>query len=107
MTGQLKEEPAVRAVTGGRGRGPCGQLATLSHGTHLCAVPQCARHVHRSRLMCRKHWYVVPKAIRDQVWATWRSGQGAFSTEHKAAVVLAVAAVLAIEAAARPLGHLP
>jgi hypothetical protein len=102
MTGRLKEEPAVRAVTGGRGRGPCGQLATLSPGAQPCAVPQCGEAVDPSRLMCRRHWYVVPKAIRDQVWASWRSGQGAFSPEHRAAVVLSVAAVLAVEAAARP-----
>jgi len=102
MTGQLKEERVVRAVTGGCGRGPYGQLATLSRGTHSCAVPQCAVRVDRTRLMCRRHWYLVPKAIRDQVWATWRSGQGALSADHREAVVLAVAAVLA--AMARPAG---
>lgn len=45
--------------------------------------------------MCRTHWYMVPKEYRDQVWATWRSGQGAFGQEHQDAVRVAIAAVLA------------
>jgi hypothetical protein len=45
--------------------------------------------------MCRSHWYTVPKELRDQVWATWRSGQGARSAEHMGAVHRAIVAVLA------------
>jgi hypothetical protein len=40
--------------------------------------------------MCRCHWYLVPKLLRDEVWATWRSGQGAFSPEHQEAVRIAI-----------------
>lgn len=90
MTGQL---PA-RAVTGGRGRGPRGQLATLWSGVDWCPIKRCGRQIDPSRLMCRSHWYMVPKELRDQVWATWRSGQGAFSSEHREAVRRAVIAVL-------------
>jgi len=43
--------------------------------------------------MCRRDWYLVPRELRDQVWATWRSGQGAFTPEHQAAVLLAIRAV--------------
>jgi len=25
--------------------------------------------------MCKKHWFMVPKPIRDRVWATYRDGQ--------------------------------
>ena len=25
--------------------------------------------------MCRSHWYMVPKDLRDAVWATYRPGQ--------------------------------
>jgi hypothetical protein len=46
--------------------------------------------------MCRPHWYLVPKELRDQVWATWRSGQGAFSREHRETVHKAVVAVLTV-----------
>ncbi len=89
MTGQL----ASRAVTGGVGRGPRGQLTTLSSGADRCSIPRCDVQVDLSRLMCRTHWYMVPKYLRDRVWETWRSGQGAFSGEHRDAVRLAVAAV--------------
>ena len=90
MTGQL----AVRAVTGGRGRGPRGQLATLWSGIDWCPIPLCERPIDPSRLMCRVHWYMVPKEIRDEVWATWQSGRAAYSSEHRAAVRKAVVAVL-------------
>lgn len=26
-------------------------------------------------LMCRKHWYMLPKRMRDLVWALYRPGQ--------------------------------
>jgi hypothetical protein len=42
--------------------------------------------------MCRSHWYLVPKQIRDRVWATWRSGQGALSSEHLETVRMAITA---------------
>ena len=90
MTGQL----AIKAVTGGRGRGPRGQLVTLWSGADWCPIPRCGRQIDPSRLMCRSHWYMVPKRLRDQVWATWRSGQGARSPEHRAAVHRAVIVVL-------------
>jgi hypothetical protein len=91
MTGQL----AVKAVTGGRGRGPRGQLATLWSGADWCPIPGCRQQIDPSRLMCRSHWYTVPKELRDQVWATWRSGQGARSADHMGAVHRAIIAVLA------------
>jgi hypothetical protein len=94
MSRQLTTRTA-RAVTGGSGRGPRGRLATLASGVSTCSVGGCARQIDPSRLMCRAHWYAVPKHIRDLVWATWRSGQGAFSREHKDAVRLAIDAVQA------------
>jgi hypothetical protein len=24
---------------------------------------------------CRKHWFTLPKALRDRIWATYRPGQ--------------------------------
>jgi len=92
MSSQLTADHA-RAVTGGYGRGPRGQLATLGSGVSYCPIPGCENLIDLSRLMCRAHWYVVPKVTRDLVWATWRSGQGALSSEHKDAVLAAIAAV--------------
>jgi len=90
MTSQL----ASRAVTGGLGRGPRGQLNTLWSGVDPCPITECEGKIDPSRLMCRAHWYMVPKILRDRVWETWRSGQGAFCLEHQDAVRVATAAVL-------------
>lgn len=89
MTSQLIESHTVAELPGGRGRGPGGQLvALLRAGRWL--VPGCRVRIDPSRLMCRSHWYLVPKQLRDQVWATWRSGEGALSPEHQEAVRLAI-----------------
>jgi len=99
MAGQF----AGRAVTGGPGRGPRGRLTTLSSGVRHCPISGCGDQIDPSRLMCRRHWYMVPKETRDEVWATWRSGHGAYSRGHRNAVRRAVAAVL--EAAGHADGH--
>lgn len=42
---------------------------------HHCHARRCAAHVPPERLMCRGHWFMVPKRVRDAVWATYREGQ--------------------------------
>jgi DNA-binding SARP family transcriptional activator len=69
----------------GVGRGP---------GSHLCPARGCRQHVSPDRLMCRLHWYRVPKPLRDIVWATWRSGAGVGTPEHIDAILAAVAAAV-------------
>ena len=32
-----------------------------------------------SRLGCRPHWFALPKALRDAIWAHYRPGQDAAS----------------------------
>jgi hypothetical protein len=92
----MTDDLAVRAVTGGLGRGPRGQLTTLCSGADECPIPRCHGQIDPSRLMCRAHWYMVPKDLRDHVWATWRSGARAFSKEHQDAVRVAVATVMEV-----------
>jgi len=82
VTSEATEDRTVTELTGGHGRGPGAS----------CPVLGCGEQIDPSRLMCRRHWYRVPKQLRDQVWATWRSGQGALSREHHDAVRLAMAA---------------
>jgi hypothetical protein len=60
---------------------------------HDCRAPVCKVSVPRSRLMCRPHWYQVPKPLRDRIWATWRSGAGVFDPEYSDAVRQAIEAV--------------
>jgi hypothetical protein len=45
--------------------------------------------------MCRPHWYLAPKHLRDRVWATWHSGAGVFSPAYRQAVGQAITAVQA------------
>jgi hypothetical protein len=40
------------------------------------ATPGIAKHrVPPNRLMCRRHWYMVPQNLRDAIWVTYRPGQ--------------------------------
>jgi hypothetical protein len=90
MTSQLAELRAERQLPAGRGRGPGSKLTKESRIEIGCAVTGCSEHIDPSRLMCRGHWYRVPRQLRDLVWASWRSGAGALSPEHLEAVRLAV-----------------
>ena len=37
-------------------------------------------------LACRPHWYQLPADLRSAIWNAWRSGMGAGSPEHNAAI---------------------
>ena len=65
-------------------------MASLQPATR-CPAAGCGNQIDPTRLMCRAHWYLVPRELRDRVWATWRSGTGAQSPEHRAAVLTALA----------------
>lgn len=41
-------------------------------GTHHCHATGCLVRVNPEMLMCRRHWFMVPKALRDMVWSTYR-----------------------------------
>lgn len=68
------------------GRGPAA-------GSHQCPARDCGQQVGPGRLMCRPHWYMVPRPLRDAMWATWRSGQGAGTEAHQLACDAAIRAV--------------
>ena len=47
-------------------------------------------------LMCRQHWFMVPKPLRQQVWGLYRKGQEVDkspSAEYLTAAKAAIAAV--------------
>jgi hypothetical protein len=90
MTSQLAERRELSALPGGRGRGPGGQPTGLPLPKGLCAVSGCGDQIDPTRLMCRRHWYQVPKRLRDKVWRTWRSGREANSCAHQQAVLQAI-----------------
>lgn len=80
------------------GRGPAwgwmapGETRPLAH---VCPVAGCRQRVRADRLMCRPHWYQVPRPLRDAVWAAWASGDGAGTEAHAMAITAAIEAVSA------------
>ncbi len=42
--------------------------------THECPAPGCEARVPYERLACRRHWFAIPKPLRDQLWLAWRHG---------------------------------
>ena len=43
--------------------------------SHSCHATGCCVPVPPARLMCRRHWFSLPKTLRDSIWATYRPGQ--------------------------------
>jgi hypothetical protein len=42
---------------------------------HHCHWPGCGKQVPPAMWGCKAHWFKLPKALRDKVWATYRPGQ--------------------------------
>lgn len=42
---------------------------------HTCHWPGCKVQVPPALCGCSKHWYTLPKSLRDRIWATYRPGQ--------------------------------
>ena len=42
---------------------------------HSCHAHACNVMVPPAMFMCRRHWFMVPKPLRDAIWATYRRGQ--------------------------------
>lgn len=43
--------------------------------SHTCHAQSCPVEVPPKMFMCKRHWYMLPKAYRDAVWAAYRPGQ--------------------------------
>jgi hypothetical protein len=61
--------------------------------THQCPAMHCTRRVRQDMLTCRAHWFMIPKQLRDDVWATYAGGSGMGSIEHTEAITAAVDAL--------------
>lgn len=42
---------------------------------HTCHWPGCPVEVPPVMWGCKKHWFTLPKLLRDQIWATYEPGQ--------------------------------
>jgi hypothetical protein len=90
MASQLAERSSLAVLPHGLGRGPGGRPTGLRLPSDRCPVIGCRCQIDLARLMCRDHWYRLPKHLRDRIWATWRSGEGASSPEHQQTVLAAI-----------------
>ena len=42
---------------------------------HTCHATGCQEFVPREMWGCRKHWFMLPKIMRNQIWRYYQSGQ--------------------------------
>jgi hypothetical protein len=42
---------------------------------HECHWPGCEKQVPPAMWGCKKHWFMLPKHLRDKVWKAYRPGQ--------------------------------
>lgn len=43
--------------------------------SHTCHADGCDVEVPPTIFMCKKHWFMVPKRLRDLIWKNYRPGQ--------------------------------
>ena len=53
--------------------------------THQCPIGNCPKRHGPNDFMCARHWFMVPKTLRDEVWALYRTERG--SVRHRRAVL--------------------
>ena len=70
--------------------------------SHRCPAGSCPARVADHMLMCRPHWFMVPRILQNDVWTAWDNGAGAGTDEHHAAIAAAVTAVNAKLARPKP-----
>jgi len=42
---------------------------------HHCHATNCTFEVPPEMFSCRRHWFMLPKRMRDRIWAAYRPGQ--------------------------------
>ena len=64
---------------------------------HKCHAQGCIVEVPPKMLMCRRHWFMVPKPLREEVWRTYRPGQEIDKSPTAEYMLAQGAAVSAVE----------
>jgi hypothetical protein len=65
------------------------------NGTHRCPIGDCPAQIPGGRLMCPRHWRLVPPNLKRSLRRTGRDGDGAGSRTQQAAVRACLDAVQA------------
>lgn len=47
----------------------------MTNVVHTCHATDCTSPVPPEMWGCKKHWFMVPREIRNRIWATYRIGQ--------------------------------
>lgn len=47
----------------------------MADGKHKCLARGCDEQLPASRLMCLRHWRMVPREIQDRIWKHYKRGQ--------------------------------
>lgn len=63
--------------------------APNNDGRHHCHWPGCKAQVKPAVWGCKKHWFMLPKPLRDRIWAAYRPGQEQTKTPSRAYVEVA------------------
>lgn len=63
---------------------------------HLCHALGCQVAVPPKLLMCRRHWFMVPRELQRGVWAEYRPGQEVDKNPTSEYLLAAHRAVLAV-----------
>lgn len=64
--------------------------------SHRCHATGCTTPVPAVMFMCKSHWFLVPKPMRDRIWKTYREGQCDDMNPSDAYCEAAKAAVIAV-----------
>jgi hypothetical protein len=43
--------------------------------SHTCHATNCKAKILPEMFMCKRHWFKLPKTIRDRIWREYRPGQ--------------------------------
>jgi hypothetical protein len=60
-----------------------------AHGGHHCHWPGCGKSCPPACWGCYRHWMMLPKYLRDKVWAAFRPGQEVSKTPSAAYLAVA------------------
>jgi len=56
----------------------------MSRAKHPCAIDTCPEQIPSGFLMCRDHWYMVPRDLRNMLLAAYaESGGGMACLQHE------------------------
>lgn len=67
-------------------------IAEGTHHGHTCHWPGCDKRVPPAAWGCKPHWFALPTAIRNRIWAAYRAGQEGTKTPSREYVEAARAA---------------